>query len=367
MKSYLEFERDIKDLEEELEKLKDPFNKEGLSEVETGKISKIQSQIDDKLKISYKNLNAWQITQVARHESRPKAKFFIDSLFTDFINLSGDRRFSEDESVLAGFAKFEDSSVLVLAQEKGFDLESRLKRNFGMMRPEGYRKCIRLMNLANKFNIPVISFIDTPGAYPGIGAEQRGQAESIASSIDCCMSLKVPIISIIIGEGGSGGAIALASANKVLMFENAIYSVISPEGCATILWRDPKKTLEASKAMKLSSKDLYELKIVDEVIPEPVGGAHRDKNLIIDNVRNSIRKNLDYFKSMNKEEIFLQRKNKFLSIGRSRGFVSDNKISSNLSMKTNFINKYINNLLNYKSYILIFLIILILILFLFLL
>tara|TARA_X000000368_G_C22537645_1_gene496348 strand:- start:10 stop:549 length:540 start_codon:yes stop_codon:yes gene_type:complete len=178
------------------------------------------------------------------------------------------------------------------------------------------------------------------------------------------MELTVPTISIIIGEGGSGGAIALASSNRVIMLENAIYSVISPEGCATILWRDPKKTLEASEAMKLSSKDLYELKIVDEVIPEPVGGAHRDKNLIIDNVRNSIRKNLDYFKSMNKEEIFLQRKNKFLSIGRSRGFVSDNKISSNLSMKTNFINKYINNLLNYKSYILIFLIIIILILFL---
>ena len=197
MKSYLEFERDIKDLEEELEKLKDPFNKEGLSEVETDKISNIQSQIDEKLKVSYANLNAWQITQVARHEERPKTKFFIENLFTNFINLSGDRRFSEDESVLAGFAKFEDISVLVLGQEKGDDLNSRLKRNFGMMRPEGYRKCIRLMKLANKFNIPIISLVDTPGAYPGIGAEQRGQAEAIASSIECCMSLKVPIISII--------------------------------------------------------------------------------------------------------------------------------------------------------------------------
>ena len=167
----------------------------------------------------------------------------IENLFTNFINLSGDRRFAEDEAVLAGFALFEGRSVLVIGQEKGDDLDSRLKRNFGMMRPEGYRKCIRLMKLANKFNIPVISFIDTPGAYPGIGAEQRGQAEAIASSIECCMSLKVPIISIIIGEGGSGGAIALASANKVLMLENAIYSVISPEGCASILWRDPSKSL----------------------------------------------------------------------------------------------------------------------------
>jgi len=250
MKNYLEFERDVKVLEEELEKLKDPFNKEGISEVDTKKILEIQSEIDVKLKTSYANLNEWQKTQVARHEERPKAKFFIENLFTNFINLSGDRRFAEDEAVLAGFALFDGRSVLVIGQEKGDDLDSRLKRNFGMMRPEGYRKCIRLMKLANKFNIPVISFIDTPGAYPGIGAEQRGQAEAIASSIECCMSLKVPIISIIIGEGGSGGAIALASANKVLMLENAIYSVISPEGCASILWRDPSKSLEAAKAMK---------------------------------------------------------------------------------------------------------------------
>ena len=295
MKSYFEFERNIKGLEEELEKLKDPFNKEGLTEVETDKISQIQREIDDKLKASYANLNAWQKTQVARHEERPKAKFFIKNLFTNFVNLSGDRRFSEDESVLAGFAEFEGRSVLVLGQEKGEDLDNRLKRNFGMMRPEGYRKCIRLMKLANKFNIPVISFVDTPGAYPGIGAEQRGQAEAISSSIECCVSLGVPISSIIIGEGGSGGAIALASSNKVLMLENAIYSVISPEGCATILWRDPKKTLEASTAMKLSSKDLYDLKIIDEIISEPIGGAHRDKDIILENVRDSIRKNLDFF------------------------------------------------------------------------
>ena len=318
MKSYFEFERDIKVLEEELEKLKDPFNKGGLSEVETEKISQIQREIDDKLKVSYANLNAWQKTQVARHEERPKAKFFIENLFTNFINLSGDRHFSEDEAVLAGFAKFEGMSVLVLGQEKGEDLDSRLKRNFGMMRPEGYRKCIRLMQLANKFNIPIISFIDTPGAYPGIGAEQRGQAEAIASSIECCMSLKVPIISIVIGEGGSGGAIALASANKVLMFENAIYSVISPEGCASILWRDPSKSLEAAKAMKLTANELLKMEIIDEVITEPIGGAHRNKEQVIFSTKEVLIKYLEEFKKYTGEEIFEQRKEKFLNIGKQK-------------------------------------------------
>jgi len=320
MKNYLEFERSIKELEEELEKLKDPFNKEGLSEVETDKISKIQSQIDEKLKISYANLNEWQITQVARHEERPKAKFFIENLFTNFINLSGDRHFADDEAVLVGFAQFEGSSVLVICQEKGEDLDSRLKRNFGMMRPEGYRKCIRLMKLADKFNIPVITFIDTPGAYPGIGAEQRGQAEAIASSIECCMSLKVPIISFISGEGGSGGAIALASANKVLMFENAIYSVISPEGCASILWRDPSKSLEAAKAMKLTAKELLRMHIIDEVIKEPIGGAHRNKEEVISSTREILKKYLQEFKEYSREKIFEQRKEKFLSIGKQKSF-----------------------------------------------
>ena len=320
MKSYLDFEQDIKVLEQELEKLKDPFNKEGLSEVETGKISKIQNEIDDKLKISYANLNAWQKTQVARHEERPKAKFFIENLFTNFINLSGDRRFSEDEAVIAGFAKFEERSVLVIGQEKGEDLDSRLKRNFGMMRPEGYRKCIRLMKLANKFNIPVISFIDTPGAYPGIGAEQRGQAEAIASSIECCMSLEVPIISIIIGEGGSGGAIALASANKVIMLENAIYSVISPEGCASILWRDPSKSLEAAKAMKLTANELLKMQIIDEIIPELHGGAHRNKEQAAISIKKVLLKHLNEFEGKTRQEICDERKEKFLNIGKQKSF-----------------------------------------------
>jgi len=338
MKNYLNFENDIKDLESELEKLKDPYNQEGLSEVNTDKISKIQSEIDDKLNEVYSNLNSWQTTLVARHEDRPKSKFFIENLFDDFVPLSGDRFYGEDKSVLTGFAKFNGNSVLVIGQEKGEDLDSRIERNFGMMRPEGYRKTIRLMKLADKFNIPIISFIDTPGAYPGVGAEERGQAEAIAKSIECCMELKVPTISVVIGEGGSGGAIALASSNKVLMLQNAIYSVISPEGCATILWRDPKKTLEAAEAMKLSSKDLLDLKVIDEIISEPLGGAHRDKDLILNNVRNSITNNLNDFNSMSKDEVLNHRKNKFLSIGRSKGFISETKTDDSLHMKQNFLD-----------------------------
>ncbi len=360
MKNYLNFETEIKNLETELDKLKDPYNQEGLSEVDTGKISNLQNEIDEKLKDIYSNLDPWQTVLVARHEDRPKAKYFIDNLFEDFISLSGDRFYGEDKSVICGFAKFDNKSVLVIGQEKGENLELRIERNFGMMKPEGYRKTIRLMKLANKFKIPVISFIDTPGAYPGVGAEERGQAEAIAKSIECCMELTVPTISIIIGEGGSGGAIALASSNKVLMLENAIYSVISPEGCATILWRDPKKTLEASKAMKLSSKDLYDLKIIDEIISEPTGGAHRDNDLILDNVRNSIRKNLNLFINTDEEQILSQRKNKFLSIGRTKGFIGSEKLSDNLSMSISATNIFINKILKYKNYILIFLIIFIL-------
>ena len=352
MKSYLEFERDIKDLEEELEKLKDPFNKEGLSEVDTNRISQIQNEINDKLKASYANLNAWQKTQVARHEERPKAKFFIENLFTNFINLSGDRHFSEDEAMLAGFAKFEGRSVLVLGQEKGEDLDSRLKRNFGMMRPEGYRKCIRLMKLANKFNIPVISFIDTPGAYPGIGAEQRGQAEAIASSIECCMSLEVPIISIIIGEGGAGGAIALASANKVIMFENAIYSVISPEGCASILWRDPSKSLEAAHAMKLTANELLKMKIIDEIIKEPTGGTHRNKEQVIFFTKEILTKYLEEFRKYTREEILEQRKEKFLNIGQQRTFTIFSK-KRDWATKDNFFVSVKEILFKHKKEIII--------------
>jgi len=340
MKNYLNFETEVKNLESQLDQLKDPYNQEGLSEVNTLKISEVQKQIDEKLKEIYLNLDPWQTALVARHENRPKAKFFIDNLFEEFVQLSGDRYYGEDKSVIAGFGKFNNKSVLIIGQEKGEDLESRIERNFGMMRPEGYRKTNRLMRLADKFKIPIISFIDTPGAYPGVGAEERGQAEAIAKSIECCMELSVPTISVIIGEGGSGGAIALASSNKVLMLQNAIYSVISPEGCATILWRDPQKTLEASKAMKMSSKDLLNLEFIDDIIPEPIGGAHRDKDLILDNVRESLEKNLNFFSTMEKDEILNHRKNKFLSIGRNKGFTVQSNLSENLSMKESVIDKF---------------------------
>ena len=330
MKNYLNFESDIKNLETELEKLKDPYsnNEEAISEVDTKKISELQLNIDTKLKEIYSNLDPWQTAQVARHEDRPKAKFFIEELFEDFTALSGDRFYAEDKSVLSGFARFEGQSVLVIGQEKGDDLDSRIERNFGMMRPEGYRKTNRLMKLADKFNIPIISFIDTPGAYPGVGAEERGQAEAIAKSIECCMELSVPSISIIIGEGGSGGAIALASSNKVLMLENAIYSVISPEGCASILWRDPKKTLEAATAMKLTSKDLLELKVIDEIISEPRGGAHRDRDQILITLKKTIARSLGELTTMSRKDIIEHRKNKFLNIGRDK-VLPNNILSSN--------------------------------------
>ena len=338
MKNYLNFETDIKDLETELDKLKDPYNQEGLSEIDTNKISKIESEIDTKLNDIYSNLDPLQKVLVARHKDRPKSEYYIKNLFEEFIPLSGDRFYGEDKSVLTGFAKFNETSVLVIGQEKGKDLESRIHRNFGMMRPEGYRKTIRLMKLADKFNIPIILFIDTPGAYPGVGAEERGQEEAIAKSIECSMEIKVPTISIIIGEGGSGGAIALASSNKVLMFENAIYSVISPEGCATILWRDPTKTLEAATAMKLTAKDLLDLKVIDEIIPEPIGGAQRDKDLTLNNTRSYIENNLNEFSSMSRDEILNHRKNRFLSIGRSEGFTQQPSDIGNLSIKPDFIS-----------------------------
>ena len=327
MKNYLEFEKEIKLLETDLEGLKSPFGSEGISEVNTQTIRKTEDEINNKLKLTYENLNSWQKTLVARHEDRPRANFYIKKIFTSFTALSGDRLFSDDQSVIAGFGLIDNKSVLVIGQEKGEDLTSRIERNFGMMRPEGYRKCIRLMQLANRFQIPVISFIDTPGAYPGIGAEQRGQASAIATSIECSMSLSVPNISIIIGEGGSGGAIALASANKVIMLENSIYSVISPEGCASILWRDPSKSLQAADAMKLTSKDLLDLAIIDEIIKEPLGGAHRDTESIAKDVKQSIIKNLRHYESFSRDEVYNDRKNKFLKIGRGEGFITPAKFT----------------------------------------
>jgi acetyl-CoA carboxylase carboxyl transferase subunit alpha len=327
MKNYLEFEKEIKLLETDLDSLKSPFGSEGISEVDTQKIRQTEEDINNKLKLTYDNLNSWQKTLVARHEDRPRANFYIKKIFSSFTALSGDRLFSDDPSVITGFGLIDNKSVLVIGQEKGEDLSSRIERNFGMMRPEGYRKCIRLMQLADRFKIPVISFIDTPGAYPGIGAEQRGQASAIATSIECSMSLKVPNISIIIGEGGSGGAIALASSNKVIMLENSIYSVISPEGCASILWRDPSKSLQAADAMKLTANDLLELGIIDEIIKEPLGGAHRDAESIMQDVKQSIINNLKYYENFSGEQVYDDRKAKFLKIGREKGFKESSSLT----------------------------------------
>tara|TARA_B100000579_G_scaffold389693_1_gene363692 strand:+ start:3329 stop:4435 length:1107 start_codon:yes stop_codon:yes gene_type:complete len=326
MRNYLEFEKEIKSLEQEVESLKNPFGSEGISEVDTQKIKNTQEEINQKLKQTYDNLNSWQRTLVARHEDRPRANFYIKKIFSNFTALSGDRFFGDDKSVIAGFGTIDNKSVLVIGQEKGEDLNSRIERNFGMMRPEGYRKCIRLMKLADRFKIPVVTFIDTPGAYPGIGAEQRGQASAIAKSIECCMSLKVPNISVIIGEGGSGGAVALASSNKIIMLENSIYSVISPEGCASILWRDPSKSLQAAEAMKLTAKNLLNLGIIDEIIQEPLGGAHRDAESIAQDIKFSLMKNLRFFDNLSKDEIYDHRKTKFLKIGRSKGFTKSSHL-----------------------------------------
>ena len=312
---YLDFEKDLENLDQKIENLKNPFESTGLTSLDNYEINNIQNQIDSKLKEIYSNLDGWQKTKIARHDNRPKSEFYIKNIFTNFQPISGDRLFGEDQSIIAGFAKLDDRSVLVLGQEKGNDTESRLRRNFGMMRPEGYRKCIRLMKLAEKFKIPVITFIDTPGAYPGKGAEERGQAEAIAKSIECCLSISQPIISVVIGEGGSGGAIALATSNRVLMLEHSIYSVISPEGCASILWKDASKSKEAAESMQITAQGLFKNQIIDEIITEPLGGAHRNPHQASDSIKNSLVGSLNYFVNKSSSEIIQERKEKFLAIG----------------------------------------------------
>ena len=306
---FLDFEQPIIELEAKIRDLSllDDKNKE---------IFSLKKDINSFLEKTYEKLTPWQITQVARHPNRPHASHYIKAFIKDFQVLSGDRSYSEDKAIISGIGYFNDESVLVIGQEKGSDTESRLKHNFGMARPEGYRKANRLMKLANKFNIPIITFVDTAGAYPGVGAEERGQAEAIASCIQTSLEIRVPIISIIIGEGGSGGAIALASANKVLMLQNAIYSVISPEGCASILWRDNSKAELAADSLGITAKILKENNIIEEIINEPIGGAHRDHSLSIKNVEESIKKALDEIKAYSKDKLLLDRKEKFIQYGR---------------------------------------------------
>ena len=315
---YLDFEKDLEQLDKSLEELKHPFNEEGvLSTIDNTQIHELERKIKTKIDEIYSNLDGWKKTKIARHESRPKAEFYISSIFEDFQQISGDRNFGDDEAAITGFAKINGESVLVIGQEKGNDTQSRIKRNFGMMRPEGYRKCIRLMKLAENYNIPVITFIDTPGAYPGKGAEERGQAEAIAQSISCCLSLKVPIISIVIGEGGSGGAIALATSNKVLMLEHSIYSVISPEGCASILWKDATKSKDAAVAMHLTAQDLHKYNIIDGILNEPSGGAHRNPDLMSNDIKQVIFNHIQFYKGKSSKEILDERTNKFKNVGNN--------------------------------------------------
>ena len=305
---FLDFEQPIIELEAKIRDLSllDDKNKE---------IFSLKKDINSFLEKTYEKLTPWQITQVARHPNRPHASDYINAFIKDFQVLSGDRNYSEDKAIISGIGYFNDESVLVIGQEKGSDTESRLKHNFGMARPEGYRKANRLMKLADKFNIPIITFVDTAGAYPGVGAEERGQAEAIASCIQTSLEIRVPII-IIIGEGGSGGAIALASANKVLMLQNAIYSVISPEGCASILWRDNGKAELAADSLGITAKILKENNIIEEIINEPIGGAHRDHSLSIKNVEESIKKALNELKTYSQDKLFFDKKEKFIQYGR---------------------------------------------------
>ena len=341
-KYILEFEKPLKDIEDRIENLKSSSINTGVDIAST--VQKMEYELSEKRKEIYKNLSRWERVQLARHPKRPYSLDYISKITNYWFELHGDRNFSDDPAIVGGIGVIDTIKVVIIAQEKGRGTKEKVYRNFGMPRPEGYRKAMRIMKLAEKFNFPIVTLLDTPGAYPGVGAEERGQAEAIAKSIECSMDIKVPTISIIIGEGGSGGAIALASSSKVIMLENAIYSVISPEGCATILWRDPKKTLEAATAMKLSSKDLLDLKVIDEIIEEPLGGAHRDKNFILENVRKSIEKSLLEFSGLSREEVFNKRKEKFLSIGRNKGFTSTSSSKTSLSLENNsflnFVNKF---------------------------
>ena len=269
----------------------------------------------------YKNLTPWRKCQIARHPERPHCRDYIKVLFSEFIPLAGDRNFADDQAVIGGLARFSDQPVVVIGHEKGSDTKSRIERNFGMARPEGYRKAIRLMELADKFGLPVITLVDTPGAYPGKGAEERGQSEAIARSTEKCLQIGVPIISIIIGEGGSGGAVAFATANKVAMLEHSIYSVISPEGCASILWKDAEKMREAAEALRLTADDLHRLGISDQIIDEPVGGAHRDPEQTIESVKSAISSMLSALISKKPKELINQRRKKFLKLG-SKGLAA---------------------------------------------
>ena len=313
MRHFLDFEKPIASLEGKVEELRH-MSSDGSINI-ADEIGKLQTRIERELKQTYEKLGAWEKVQVARHPDRPKVGAIFDRLFEDFIPLAGDRNFSEDHAVIGGMAKFRGQSVMVMGTEKGRTTEERIKRNFGMVRPEGYRKAARLMDIAGRFNLPVLSFVDTAGAYPGRGAEERGQAEAIASAIRACLKLPTPMVAAIVGEGGSGGAIALATGNRVIMYEHAVYCVISPEGCASILWRSSDHAREAAEAMRITSDWMYKLKVVDDVVYEPLGGAHRDPNAAIDALGDSFANQLKTMSGMDSVKLIADRNEKYMRIG----------------------------------------------------
>ena len=319
MRTYLDFETSIRDLEVKAAELRSVEEGEDNTVSVEEEIAALETKARESLEEIYTSLTPWQKCQVARHPERPHFSDFISGMFEHFTPLSGDRSFGEDPAIQAGLASFRGRSVLVMGHEKGSDTKSRLHHNFGMARPEGYRKAVRLMELADRFGIPVVTLVDTAGAYPGIGAEERGQSEAIARSTDCCLKLGVPMITLVIGEGGSGGAIAIASANKVLMLEHAIYTVISPEGAASILWRDASKAIDAATNMRITAIDLEEMGIIDEIIPEPVGGAHRDPEKTYNTVGDTLERLLESYDNMPSKAVRQERQRKYLSMGEDPG------------------------------------------------
>lgn len=312
MTVYLDFEKPIAALEARIIELQETANESNIDV--DAEIAKLRDKADRQLKETYSRLTPWQKTQVARHPERPHFKHFVALMFDDFMPLAGDRAFADDQAIIGGLAQLGGRRVVLLGHEKGDDTQSRLHHNFGMGKPEGYRKAIRLMDLADRFNLPVISLVDTSGAFPGIQAEERGQAEAIARSTEKCLQLGVPMIACIVGEGGSGGAVALAAADRVLMFEHAVYSVISPEGCASILWRTGDKAADAAQAMKMTANDLMSLKVIDRIVAEPMGGAHRDQALAAASLAKAIGEELDALSGFSAKELVLQRRNKFLAM-----------------------------------------------------
>jgi acetyl-CoA carboxylase carboxyl transferase subunit alpha len=316
MRSYLDFEKPVAEIEAKVEELR-ALAESGEAVTVGEEISRLEAKASAALEELYAELTPWQKTQVARHPQRPHCLDYISQLVTGFVAFSGDRKFGEDEAIVSGFGRFRGESVCVIGHERGSTTESRLKHNFGMARPEGYRKAVRLMDMADRFDIPVLALVDTAGAYPGIGAEERGQAEAIARSTDACLGLGVPNVAVIIGEGGSGGAIAIATANRVLMLQHAIYSVISPEGAASILWRDTSKAQDAATNMKITAEDLTRFGVIDAIVPEPIGGAHRDPAAAIAATGEAIAAALGELAGLDRETVRRQRRDKFLAIGRS--------------------------------------------------